>query len=168
MDETSDVKVYTLNKVFNASKIKERVESYVNNVYCNTYENRKTRKAFKNQLLDIIKKENDHIKDNLRIIERKKNIVKKRKRREYKTTPYVEFCREMKRIHGAGTLSGKIQQMWREKCNRKPIVKVVVEKVKPQEQKDKEYNEYMDKLKEQNPDINYGSDSDSDESQLSI
>lgn len=161
-----DVKVYTLNKVFNAKNIKERVEGYVNRVYCNSNENRKIRKAFRNQLLQTIKEENEVIKNSLRIIE-KKRLIKKRKKREYKATPYVEFCREMKKLHGPGVLSGQIQKLWREKNNKSPkqpkevVVEVAGEKT--EEQKQKEYNNYIEEYKLINSDYKFETDSDSDD-----
>lgn len=109
-----DVRIQTVNRVFNATKRNERVEKYVDSVYCNTEQNRKIRKAFRNQLMEIIKEEDDAIKSALRILQNKPPI-KKRIKRQYKPTPYVQFCREMKRKYPHEQLVGKMQQMWRDK-----------------------------------------------------
>ena len=119
------VKVRVLNNVFSAENRKKRINAYVDEVYCKTDENRKLRKAFKNQLLTILKKEDDNIKQNIRFIQKKKP-VKVRKRREYKPTPYVLFCREMKKNHPSNELAGRMQQLWREKNS----VPMQVEKTK--------------------------------------
>lgn len=108
------VKVHVLNKVFNTNEMKKRVNTYVDDVYCNTNENRKIRKAFRNQLLDTIKKENEVIKTNLRLVENKKP-TRKRKKREYTPTDYVLFCREMRKQHPGSELSGQMHRLWREK-----------------------------------------------------
>lgn len=132
--EETDVKVYTLNKVFNSLSRKQRVDNYVNSVYCDTNENRKIRKAYRNQLMDIMKKENDLIKASLRIIQKKKPM-RKRKRREYTPTPYVQFCREMKQKHSHNELAGNTQKLWREKrgLKEKPLVKQEPEEEKKEE-----------------------------------
>ena len=108
------LKVKVLNKIFSNENIKKRTNAYVDQIYCNTEENRKIRKAFKNQLLETMKKENELIRQNIRVIQKKKP-TKTRKRREYKPTPYVIFCREMRDKYPSNELSGKMQQLWRER-----------------------------------------------------
>jgi hypothetical protein len=160
-NEIPDVKVYTMNKVFNLSNIKQRVEGYVNRVYCDSSDNRKIRKAFRNQLLDTIREENSFIKNNLRVIERKRSI-KKRRRRQYKPTPYVLFCREMKQKHGSGALAGKIQSLWRDRNNTTQTVVKEECIPKSEEKKEQEYNDYLSEMKKHNPQFDFTEDSDSD------
>lgn len=163
--EGVDVKIYTMNKVFNSSNRKQRVEKYVNGVYCDSNENRKIRKAYRNQLMDIIKSENDFIKESLRVIQKKKPM-RKRKRREYKPTPYVKFCREMRQNHSHNELAGHMQRLWRERRGLKE--KVVTVKEEPVEEKKQEYNakdekeRYIKEMKERFPELEEDSDSDSD------
>lgn len=109
-----DVKVHTVNRVFNAANRMERVDKYVNSVYCDTDQNRKIRKAFRNQLIAIIKEEDDAIKASLRVIQRKEPM-RKRMKRQYRPTPYVQFCRDMRSKYPHEQLVGKMQQMWRDK-----------------------------------------------------
>lgn len=117
-----DVRVHTLNRIFNASNLKERVQSYTDGIYQNSHENRKIRKAFKNALYDILKKETEIVKNNIRVIELKPPLPK-RKKRQYKPTPYVQFCREMRQKHDPKELVGKIQTLWREhKVPVKPVL----------------------------------------------
>ena len=112
--DVDDVKVRVLNNVFNDENIKKRVDGYVDKVYCPSHENRKIRKAFKNQIYDTIKAENKVIMESLRILERKPPIQKRRRRKAYTPTPYVVFCREMKIKHPNEKLAGKIQKMWKQ------------------------------------------------------
>lgn len=137
-----DVKVYTMNKVFNATHRKDRVEQYVNEVYCDTNGNRKIRKAFRNQLMDIMKKEDDFIKESLRIIQKKKPM-RKRKRREYTPTPYVQFCREMRKTHTHEELAGKMQKLWREKRKEGRKEDVVEVKLEPVDEVDEWFTRNM-------------------------
>lgn len=109
-----DVKVYALNKVFNDCNIKNRVMGYVDKVYMPTHENRKIRKAFRNQLYDTIKAENKFIMEQLRIVEKKQSI-RKRRQKEYKPTDYVKFCRMVQQQNPKPDVVGKIQEMWRER-----------------------------------------------------
>lgn len=122
------VKLQVLNKVFSTDNIKKRVNSYVDQIYAKSDDNRKIRKAYKNQLMDILKKENEITKQNIRMLQKKKP-VKVRKRREYKPTPYVLFCREMRSKHPHEELSGRMQQLWRDhrsKCNCDNVLKDAV------------------------------------------
>ncbi len=113
-EEMPEVKVYVRNKVFNDKNIKKRVQGYVDKVYCPTYENRKIRKAFRNQLYETIKAENKHIMEQLRVVERK-NPARKTRHRPYQATAYVKFCREMQEQHPKPQTAGHIQKMWRER-----------------------------------------------------
>jgi len=107
------LKVHVMDSVFNDDNIKKRVDGYVDKVYCATDENRKIRKAFRNQLYETIKSENRVIMDSLRVVQRKPPIQRRKRRRAYRPTPYVMFCREMKLKHPNDKLAGKIQEMWR-------------------------------------------------------
>lgn len=140
--ECADVKVYTLNKVFNSSNRRQRVENYVNTVYCDSHENRKIRKAYRNQLMDIMKKENDFIKESLRVIQKKKPM-RKRKRREYTPTPYVQFCREMRQKYSHSDLVGNMQKLWREKRGLKEKPTIVVKQEEVEEKKEEIWNPYI-------------------------
>ncbi len=137
--EPLDVKVYVSNKVFNDNSIKKRVQGYVDRVYCASYENRKIRKAFRNQLYETIKAENKYIMDQLRIVEGKQTI-RKRRRRPYKPTPYVQFCRELQRSNPKPETTGKIQDLWKEmKGEYKPGETVIeMQKNQTEEQKARE------------------------------
>jgi len=115
--ELQQLKVRVLDKVFSSEKVKKRVNQYLDDLYVNKPENRKVRKAFKNQLMDIIKKENAFVKENIRFVQRKKPM-RIRKKREYKPTSYVLFCREMREKHPSNELAGKMQQLWRERCGK--------------------------------------------------
>lgn len=143
--EPLDVKVYVRNKVFNDQSIKKRVQGYVDRVYCPTYENRKIRKAFRNQLYETIKAENKYIMDQLRIVEGKQSI-RKRRRRPYKPTPYVQFCRELQKSNPKPETVGKIQDLWREmKEGYKPGETVIeVRKEEPEEPEEKRDDVWWD------------------------
>lgn len=143
------LKVKVLNQVFNDDNIKKRVESYVDKVYCPSNENRKIRKAFKNQLYDTIKAENRVIMDNIRVLEGKSIERKRRKRKTYQPTPYVLFCREMKRKHPNENMAGKVQQMWRDKKHAF-IPEVVVEPIPTDEELGIEWDYVSDENDELN------------------
>lgn len=140
-----DVKVYTMNRVFDAASRKSRVDNYVDRIYVDSKENRKIRKAYRNQLMEIMKDENEAIKVALRIIQKKKP-GKGRKKRTYVPTPYVEFCREMRTKYSHTKLAGKIQQLWRERRDGKAVVEEPVVKEEPvEESKKQEFNPKAEK-----------------------
>jgi len=154
------VKVHVLNKVFNTNEMKKRVNMYVDDVYCNTNDNRKIRKAFRNQLLDTIKKENEIIKTNLRLVENKKP-TRKRKKREYTPTDYVLFCREMRKQHPSSELSGQMHKLWREKRGlNKKQEPVKQEEVKERCTAEEEKQRYKRQIEEMG--LFYMSDSDTE------
>jgi hypothetical protein len=126
------------------------VEKYVNEVYRDTHDNRKIRKAYRNQLMDIIKTENEYIKESLRVIQKKKPM-RKRKRRDYTPTPYVQFCREMRQKHSHNELAGKMQKLWRERRGIQDPITVSAKQEPMEEKKEEVWNPYI-----------YPSDSDSD------
>lgn len=110
------IQVRTFNKIFNLGSIRERCSAYVNRVYCDTWDNRKIRKAFRNQLLTVLREEIEFIRNNMRVhVKKQLPLRKTRKRREYKPTPYILFCREMKEKYDSTDLAGKLQKMWRAK-----------------------------------------------------
>lgn len=116
MDLPQWIQLRTFNKVFNLASIRDRCNMYVNRVYCDTYENRKIRKAFRNQLLTVLKDEMETVRNNMRVhVKKQLPLRRTRKRREYKPTPYILFCREMKQKYDSSDLAGKLQKMWRAK-----------------------------------------------------
>lgn len=109
----ASVKVKVLNKVLCADTLKERVIDYVNGVYVDSEANKIIRKAFAHQLLTILESEHYMLKRNIGVYYLKDGDKPKRKKKEYKATPYVEFCREMKSKYNPMQLLGKTQALWR-------------------------------------------------------
>jgi len=111
------VKVKVLNKVLCADTLKERVVDYVNSLYVDSEGNKNIRKAFAQKLLSILEAEHYMLKRNIGVYYVKDSNKVKRKKKEYKATPYVEFCREMKGKYHPAQLIGKTQALWRARRN---------------------------------------------------
>jgi hypothetical protein len=112
------VKVKVLNKVLCSDTLKERVIEYVNNVYVDNETNKNIRKSFAQQLLAIMEAEHYMLKRNIGVYYVKDWNKIKRRKKEYKATPYVEFCREMKAKYTPAQLLGKTQALWRARRNK--------------------------------------------------
>lgn len=112
--DSAGIQIVALNHLFSSNRIKDRCLFYVNEVYKDSYENRKVRKAFRNQLFSILRSEVDYIKSHIRVYQKNKKVRKTRKFAKRVPTAYSEFCKKMRDSKPHNEIAGKLQQLWRD------------------------------------------------------
>jgi glutamyl-tRNA reductase len=112
--DSAGIQIVALNHLFSSNRIKDRCLFHVNEVYKDTYENRKTRKAFRNQLFSILRSEVDYIKNHIRVYQKNKKVRKTRKFAKRVPTAYSEFCKKMRESKPHNEIAGKLQRLWKE------------------------------------------------------
>ena len=125
-----DLTVRLLKHVFSSARIHERVVLYTDRIYHNTYQNRKVRKAFINQLFDIMKEENAFLRRYVRVFQRKRPSVQDGTRRATDRpvrprapTEYIAFCRKIRQEKQPFEYAGKLQELWRAHKGLQPKVR---------------------------------------------
>jgi hypothetical protein len=112
--DSAGIQIVALNHLFSSNRIKDRCMHHVNEVYKDTYDNRKARKAFRNQLFTILRSEVDYIKSHIRVYQKNKKIRKARKFAKRVPTAYSEFCKKMRESKPHNEIAGKLQRLWKE------------------------------------------------------
>jgi hypothetical protein len=113
--DSTQLQIVACNNLFSSNRLKERCLQHTNAVYTDTYENRKVRKAFCNQIFAILRAEIDYVKKHIRIYQKnKKPRVVPRVKSKRRPTAYSEFCRYMRDTRPHKEIAGKLQMMWKQ------------------------------------------------------
>lgn len=112
--DSAQIQVIAYNNVFSTNRLKDRCLQYTNAIYKDTYDNRKVRKAFRNQLFGIMKQEIDYIRANIRMYQKNKKARRLRAKTRRSVTAYSEFCRYMRETRPHHEIAGKLQKLWKE------------------------------------------------------
>lgn len=153
----SDYEFPSLHNIFSMPQIRRRSLHYTDQVYVDTYANRKVRKAFRNQLIDILSAENGYIKKQLRASDEAKGVRKNKRKRQLSSsisteddekegskkkhitgarrppTAYTKFCEQLRQTRPHHEIVGQIQRLWKEHLNE-PIKQRKVEQYDSKEQ----------------------------------
>lgn len=128
-----DLKVNAINRLFAAQRLRDRCDEHVDGVYRPSYDNRKARKALKNQLFTFLKKEMDMVRNSIRVYQRHQTIRQARRAAQQVAgqasvaakakrgpTAYAQFCKRMRETKPHHEIVGKLQSMWREERGLQP------------------------------------------------
>lgn len=130
LEYMTDVEFPALHNIFSMPQIRSRSQYYTDKIYVESFANRKVRKAFKNQLVDLLAAESNFIKKQLRIFHQRKQ--RKTKPLIRAPTAYTKFCKEIKEKYPHNEVVGKIQGMWK-LHNKQQIKERKVEKYESKE-----------------------------------
>lgn len=118
-----DVKVAAINRLFGAPRLRERCDAYVRGVYRDTYDNRKAKKALRNQLFAFLRQEMDVVRSSIQVhqfITRKRAAMRRARPAVLgprAPTAYATFCRRMHETRPHGEIVGRLQELWRQERN---------------------------------------------------
>jgi hypothetical protein len=127
-----DIKVAAINRLFGEPRLRERCDIYVRSVYKDTYENRKAKKALRNQLLAFLKQEMHIVRNSIQVHQyiTRKRAASRRARgmglqppQPRAPTAYAAFCRRMHETRPHNEIVGKLQELWRKERNLPPKVR---------------------------------------------
>lgn len=121
-----EIRVTTLCNIFTNKKIKDRVDRFISLECFNGGKIQKSPmiKGMRRTLQRFAAKEYQHMKSNLRFVQKRPN--KKRSSSHRGSTKYTLFCKQMKAEHGSSLVAGKLQSLWREKNGKPPKKKAEV------------------------------------------
>lgn len=121
-----DVKVAAINRLFGAPRLRERCDTYVRGVYKDTYDNRKAKKALRNQLFAFLRQEMDVVRNSIQVhqfITRKRAAARRSRPAVLgprAPTAYATFCRRMHETRPHGEIVGRLQELWRQERHLPP------------------------------------------------
>src|ERR1700730_910970 len=107
--DSTQLQIIACNNLFSANRLKDRCLQHTNAIYKDTYENRKVRKAFRNQIFDILREEMDYVKKHIRIYQKNKKARIIRAKSKRRPTAYSEFCKYMRETKPHKEIAGKLQ-----------------------------------------------------------